>query len=150
MATPAGREPPLRRYASRSYNSRVVAWPRNASPGPNGSAKYAGPERRAAEIGLTPRELTVLALLAEGLTAGALARRLGISARTALKHLENIYRKCGTSDRLSTVLLAQALGLVPQSGEARPSDTGEQDVPPPAAGHRLEQQLKRETTVRSG
>jgi DNA-binding CsgD family transcriptional regulator len=57
--------------------------------------------------------LTVLALLAEGLTAAALARRLGISTRTAVKHLENIYRKCGTSDRLSTVMLAQELGLVP-------------------------------------
>jgi len=79
-----------------------------------------GPEQRAAEIGLTPRELTVLALLAEGLTAGALARRLGITARTAIKHLENIYRKCGTSDRLSTVLLAQTLGLVPNRARRDP------------------------------
>lgn len=67
----------------------------------------------AAEIGLTPRELTVLALLAEGLTADALAHRLGISVRTAVKHLEHIYRKFGTTDRLSTVLLAQQLRLVP-------------------------------------
>jgi DNA-binding CsgD family transcriptional regulator len=77
------------------------------------AAGRASPEREAAAVGLTPRELTVLALLAEGLTAAALARRLGISTRTAVKHLENIYRKCGTSDRLSTVLLAQELGLVP-------------------------------------
>jgi DNA-binding CsgD family transcriptional regulator len=73
-----------------------------------------GPEARAADVGLTPRELTVLALLAQGLTAQSLARRLGISTRTAVKHLEHIYRKCGTSDRLSTVLLAQDLGLVPR------------------------------------
>jgi DNA-binding CsgD family transcriptional regulator len=73
-----------------------------------------GLERGAAEVGLTPRELTVLTLLAQGLTAQSLARRLGISTRTAVKHLEHIYRKCGTSDRLSTVLLAQDLGLVPR------------------------------------
>lgn len=78
------------------------------------------PERRAAGIGLTPRELAVLALLAEGLTATALGHRLGISSRTAVKHLENIYRKCGTSDRLNTVLLARELGLVPvRIGPAR-------------------------------
>jgi ATP/maltotriose-dependent transcriptional regulator MalT len=29
------------------------------------------------------------------------------------KHLERLYRKLGTSDRLTTVLRAQALGLLP-------------------------------------
>jgi DNA-binding NarL/FixJ family response regulator len=70
------------------------------------------PEQRAAELGLTPRELTVLALLAEGLTAAAIARRLAISPRTVNKHQENLYRKLGTTDRLTTVILAQDLGLV--------------------------------------
>lgn len=77
------------------------------------SGTFARPEQKAVEVGLTPRELTVLALLARGLTADTLARHLGISRRTAVKHLENIYRKWGTSDRLTTVLLAQKIGLVP-------------------------------------
>lgn len=81
---------------------------RNLTP-----ADSPSPEERAAELGLTPRELTVLTLLAEGLTATALARRLAISPHTVTKHLENVYRKCGTFDRLTTVLLAQELGLVP-------------------------------------
>ncbi|MFH8371634.1 LuxR C-terminal-related transcriptional regulator [Streptomyces sp. NPDC018031] len=62
---------------------------------------------------LTPRESAVLALLADALTATAIGRRLGISARTVQKHIESIYRKLGTKDRVATVLRAQAYGLVP-------------------------------------
>jgi DNA-binding CsgD family transcriptional regulator len=68
---------------------------------------------RAAELRLTNREITVLSLLAAGLTAGGIASRLGASPRTVHKHLENIYRKLGTSDRLTTVLRAQRFGLLP-------------------------------------
>ncbi|MFH0521404.1 response regulator transcription factor [Streptomyces sp. M41] len=80
------------------------------------------PERRAAECGITPRELTVLGLLAEGLTAAATARRLNISVHTVTKHRENLYRKLGCNDRITTVLMAQELGLVPLgSPRAHPS-----------------------------
>lgn len=73
----------------------------------------AGPAEHAADCALTPRELTVLLLLSDALTADAMGRRLGISVRTVHKHVENIYRKLGTRDRISTVLHAQRLGLVP-------------------------------------
>ncbi|MEV5874687.1 LuxR C-terminal-related transcriptional regulator [Streptomyces sp. NPDC052101] len=76
----------------------------------------AEPEERAAECALTPRETTVLLLLTEALTADAIGRRLGISVRTVHKHVENIYRKLGTRDRVGTVLRAQRLGLVPPPG----------------------------------
>lgn len=66
-------------------------------------------------VRLTPREQEILVLLAEGLTARAMARRLGLSPRTVNKHQENLYRKLGTSDRLSTVLSGQRLGLTPPS-----------------------------------
>lgn len=69
------------------------------------------PARTAGGLGITPRELTVLNVLAEGLTAAAIARRLGISVRTVHVHLDRIYRKLGTRDRLTTVLLAKDLGL---------------------------------------
>jgi DNA-binding CsgD family transcriptional regulator len=62
---------------------------------------------------LTGREREVLALLAESLTAAAIARRLGISAGTVHKHLAALYRKLGTTDRLATVLRARELGLIP-------------------------------------
>jgi DNA-binding CsgD family transcriptional regulator len=62
---------------------------------------------------LTQREFTVLAVLAEGLTADAIARRLDISPRTVHRHLQHLYRKLGTADRLATVLRAKSLGLLP-------------------------------------
>jgi len=68
---------------------------------------------QAAALGVTGRELAVLSLLSEALTAAAIGRRLGISTRTVQKHLESLYRKLGTSDRLGTVLRAQTLGLLP-------------------------------------
>jgi DNA-binding CsgD family transcriptional regulator len=79
------------------------------------------PADPVAVYGLTPRELTVLALLAESLTAAAIARRLAIGVSTVNTHLERIYRKLGTNDRLTSVLLARDAGLVPRSGHARPS-----------------------------
>jgi DNA-binding CsgD family transcriptional regulator len=66
----------------------------------------------ASSVRLTPRERSVLALLSQGLTAGAIARRLDIAERTVHKHLERCYAKLGVTDRLSAVLHAQRLGLV--------------------------------------
>lgn len=61
---------------------------------------------------LTSRELAVLSLMADGLIAVAVARRLNISLRTVNKHIEHIYEKLGTHDRTSTILRAEALGLL--------------------------------------
>ncbi|SHM37336.1 response regulator transcription factor [Cryptosporangium aurantiacum] len=71
-------------------------------------------------VPLTPRQEQVLELLGAGLTARAIARRLGISPRTVTKHQEQLYRRLGTSDRLTTVLLAQRLGLIPVRYEVLP------------------------------
>ena len=71
---------------------------------------------RARDAGLTGRELTVLLCLADGLTAGAIAHRLGCSVRTVGKHSENIHRKLGVRDRLSAVLEAQRRGILPAAG----------------------------------
>ena len=62
---------------------------------------------------LTPRERVVLQLLADGLTAQAIASRLAVSRRTVHKHLEHLYRKLGAADRLTAVLRAQGRGWLP-------------------------------------
>lgn len=66
----------------------------------------------SATCGLTLRETAILSLLSKGLTAESLARQLGISPRTAGKHLEHIYRKLDVGDRLMAVQRAYELGLL--------------------------------------
>jgi DNA-binding NarL/FixJ family response regulator len=59
----------------------------------------ARPSARESDSQLTPRELEVARLLAEGLTNAELARRLFISPRTAAVHVSNILSKLGVSSR---------------------------------------------------
>jgi DNA-binding CsgD family transcriptional regulator len=61
---------------------------------------------------LTVRELTVLGLVAEGLTAAATGRRLAVAEGSVHKHLQSVYRKLGVRDRLGAVLRAQDLGIL--------------------------------------
>ena len=61
---------------------------------------------------LTVRELDVLTLLADGLSAQQIARLRRISVRTVRKHLENIYEKLECHDRLLAVNKARQLGLL--------------------------------------
>ncbi|WP_345411185.1 helix-turn-helix transcriptional regulator [Actinomycetospora chlora] len=72
---------------------------------------HAVPTAEAA--GLTPRESAVLDLLAAGLTARAIARRLAVGERTVQKHLQRVYAKLGVADRLAAVQRAQLVGLLP-------------------------------------
>ncbi len=86
----------------------VREWVRPASVAPMPQE----PEPRAEKALLTARQRQILALLSEGLTVQAMAHRLCLSPRTVGKHLERLYRRLGTSDRLTTVLRAQRFGLL--------------------------------------
>ena len=66
----------------------------------------------SAAVGLTARELAVLHLLDDGLTAAAIGRRLGIAERTVQKHLQRCYAKLGVADRLCAVRRARLAGLL--------------------------------------
>jgi DNA-binding CsgD family transcriptional regulator len=55
---------------------------------------------------LTPRELEVLAALAEGMTNKAIARRLNISLHTVKFHVESVFRKLGARTRTEAVAKA--------------------------------------------
>jgi len=61
---------------------------------------------------LTPRELEVLALLAEGLANKAIAARLGVSEHTAKFHVNAILGKLGAGSRSEAIVRAARLGLV--------------------------------------
>jgi HD-GYP domain-containing protein (c-di-GMP phosphodiesterase class II) len=60
---------------------------------------------------LTEREAEVLGLLARGLQTKQVARRLGISVKTADHHVQNAYAKIGVSTRAAAALFAMQHGL---------------------------------------
>ncbi|WP_205620865.1 helix-turn-helix transcriptional regulator [Intrasporangium chromatireducens] len=101
-------------------------------------ARLSGSHDPAAADGpaLTPRERLVLDLLAAGSTAEGIAARLAISPRTVHKHQENLYRKLGACDRLSAVLSAQQLGLLPAPGGALTTEPQRPVAPQPNAAQR--------------
>jgi two-component system nitrate/nitrite response regulator NarL len=61
---------------------------------------------------LTPREIEMVQLVAQGLRNKVIADRLSISEGTVKIHLHNIYEKLGVDGRLELVLYAQLKGLV--------------------------------------
>ncbi len=61
--------------------------------------------------GLTRRELEVLRLVTEGLTTREVGERLFISAKTADRHIQNIYTKIGTSTRATATRWAVDHGV---------------------------------------
>jgi DNA-binding CsgD family transcriptional regulator len=61
---------------------------------------------------LTPRELEVLCLAAQGNSGPEIAARLFVGRATIKTHFENIYRKLGVCDRASAVAKALRLGLM--------------------------------------
>ena len=61
---------------------------------------------------LTTREQEVLSLAAEGHGNPEIATRLGISPRTAQKHMERVLRKLGARDRVGAVAQALKRGLL--------------------------------------
>jgi len=83
--------------------------------GPPGPARPAGPGRRAGDPdtpALTPRELEVLAMMAEGLGNKTIARRLGISDHTVKTHVAGLFARLGASTRTEAVALGVRRGLV--------------------------------------
>lgn len=72
----------------------------------------ARPATRANPARLTPRQLRVLALLAEGFTNAEIGRRLFITAKTAEHHVGAILDKLAASSRTEAVRRARQLGLL--------------------------------------
>jgi len=66
----------------------------------------------ARPAGLTEREAQVIALLARGLQTKQIARSLGISVKTADRHVQNAYAKIGVSTRAAAAVFAMQHGLV--------------------------------------
>lgn len=63
-------------------------------------------------IGLTPREIEVLRLVADGLSNGQVAERIGRTEGTVKVHLKNILQKLDVRDRTEAVTTALRRGFI--------------------------------------
>ena len=61
---------------------------------------------------LTPREVEVLSLVAEGLSDAEVAEKLYVSPRTVGGHLRGVYGKLGVKSRTAAIKKAGELGLI--------------------------------------
>ena len=68
------------------------------------SQEYQTPAAPLAEIGLTPRQTDVLALLLKGLPNKLIARELGLSVETVKDHVAAVLRALNVSSRTQAVL----------------------------------------------
>lgn len=67
---------------------------------------------------LSPRELELLQLVAEGLSNKAIGQRLSVSVNTVKYHMKNILQKLGAQNRTEAVMMAIRSGLIkPESSE---------------------------------
>jgi DNA-binding NarL/FixJ family response regulator len=69
-------------------------------------------EGRAKAIGITPRQLDVLKLLAKGLPNKSICNELSLTSETVKSHLKAIYGRLNVHNRTACVLAATELGLV--------------------------------------
>jgi DNA-binding CsgD family transcriptional regulator len=88
------------RIARRGEQADVAVVPASASPATD------------ADTALTRRELEVLALMAEGASNKAIARRLGISVHTAKFHVGSLLDKLDATGRTDAVAQAVRQGVI--------------------------------------
>ena len=92
-----------------SRRARIALAPEPASGG-EGESGAAQPTATD-ELGLTPREREVLALVADGRTNRQIAQALFISDKTASVHVSNILAKLGVANRAEAAATVHRLGL---------------------------------------
>lgn len=64
-------------------------------------------------LGLTPRELEILELIAEGLSNREIAERVHVSENTVKTHSSRVFDKLGARRRTQAVQLGKELRLIP-------------------------------------
>lgn len=68
--------------------------------------------KRIADIGLTAREIQIIRLSAEGLTAAQIADKVFLSVNTVNTHRQRIYRKMDVSNVSDMIRKATELGIL--------------------------------------
>jgi DNA-binding CsgD family transcriptional regulator len=103
------------RLGARPLDREIQALARRArlelAPPVGAAAPAAGVSAPAAQLGLTPREAEVLALVAAGRSNRQIAQALFISPKTVSVHVSNILAKLGVAGRVEAAAIAHRLDL---------------------------------------
>jgi len=70
-------------------------------------------EEKLDDLGITPRELEILALIAHGLSNREIAARLFVSENTVKTHSSRLFEKLSAKRRTQAVQIGKELGLIP-------------------------------------
>ena len=76
-------------------------------------APFAVDTARLESLGITPRELEILGLIAAGLSNREIAGRLFVSENTVKTHSSRLFDKLGARRRTQAVQLGKEFGLIP-------------------------------------
>jgi DNA-binding CsgD family transcriptional regulator len=76
-------------------------------------AEFLRDERKVESLGITPRELEILELIALGLSNKEIAARAFVSENTVKTHSSRLFDKLGARRRTQAVQLGKALRLIP-------------------------------------
>ena len=76
-------------------------------------ATFERDEGRVAQLGLTPRELEVLELIAAGLSNREIAEQVHVSENTVKTHTSRVFDKLGARRRTQAVQLGKDFRLIP-------------------------------------
>ncbi len=68
---------------------------------------------RQAQLGITPRELEILAAIAEGLSNREIAEKLFVSENTVKTHSSRLFQKLNARRRTQAVQMGKDAGLIP-------------------------------------
>ncbi|HKN67580.1 MAG TPA: LuxR C-terminal-related transcriptional regulator [Gemmatimonadaceae bacterium] len=68
---------------------------------------------RQQQLGITPRELEILAAIAEGLSTREIAAKLSVSENTVKTHSSRLFEKLQAKRRTQAVQIGKEAGLIP-------------------------------------
>ena len=81
-------------------------------PVPMPATPFVVNQAKVAELAITPRELEVLHLVADGLSTKEIAARLFVSENTVKTHCQRVFEKLGARRRTQAVQIAKSFGLL--------------------------------------
>jgi len=76
-------------------------------------ATFSVNEQRLKDLGITPRELEILELIAQGLSNREIADKLFVSENTVKTHSSRLFDKLSARRRTQAVQIGKEMGLIP-------------------------------------